>query len=471
MTDPVGWTAAQAVGALKEGKIDPGTLVEAALARHAAVDAAVNALPTLAGERARAAARNPALKDTLLGGLPIAVKDLTDVAGLRTTYGSPIFADHVPDVSDVLVERLEANGAIVLGKSNTPEFGAGAQTFNPVFGKTRNPWNTALTCGGSSGGSAVALATGQAWLATGSDLGGSLRIPASFCSVVGLRPSPGVVARAPCALPFDTLSVEGPMGRSAVDVALALDAMAGDHPRDPISRPPPAIPFRQQAQAGGAPGRVAVILDVGFMPLAREIADLVRAAGARFAEHGATVDTIPFDLTEARAVFQTLRAHLYAGNHAEKLAAHRDKLKPDVIWNIEKGLAQTAEEVQAAERARARLYARFTGLFDRYDLVLTPVTPVPPFDVDRRMVDRVGDHRFETYIDWLGFCWAITLMACPAIAMPAGFTRAGLPTGVQMVGPPHGDGRLLAHAHAFELAAGHQDYTPIDPRTPAGGLN
>lgn len=467
MTNPLDWTAAQASAALHAGKTTPAELVAAALARHAAVDGAVNALPTVAAERARAAASDPRLKETLLGGLPIAVKDLTDVRGVRTTYGSPIFADHVPDASDILVERLEANGAVVLAKSNTPEFGAGAQTFNPVFGKTRNPWNTALTCGGSSGGSAVALATGQVWLATGSDLGGSLRIPASYCSVVGLRPSPGTVARAPLALPFDTLSVEGPMGRSAVDVALALDAMAGEHPRDPISRPAPAIPYRQQAQAGTPPRRVAVILDIGFMPLDAEIADLVRAAGARFAEHGATVDTIPFDLTEARAVFQTLRAHLYAGNHAETLKRHRDMLKADVIWNVEKGLTQTAEEVQAAERARARLHARFAGLFERYDVLLTPVTPVPPFDVDQRMVDRVGAHRFETYIDWLGFCWAITLMACPALSVPAGFTRAGLPTGVQMIGPPHGDGALLGHAHAFELAAGHQDYAPIDPRPAA----
>src|SRR5882724_3550341 len=257
-------TACAAVELLKRGEVSPLDLVEAALARIAAANPSVNAMVTLAPERAREQARRlmaqkpkPADERGWLAGLPFAVKDLSDLAGVRTTYGSPIFADNVPVRSDVMVERLEANGGIPLGKSNTPEFGAGANTFNPVFGDTLNPWNTALNAGGSSGGAAAALATGEVWLATGSDLGGSLRTPASFCSVVGLRPSPGRVAAGPGDLRFGTLSVDGPMARSVEDAGLMLDAMVGWHVEDPISLPAPAESFRAAAAARLAPRRVA----------------------------------------------------------------------------------------------------------------------------------------------------------------------------------------------------------------------
>ncbi|MCB2100827.1 MAG: amidase, partial [Rhodobacterales bacterium] len=251
MTDWTTETARAAVAALKRGALSPHDLIDLTVARHGAVDGAVNALPTLCVERARAQA-DRILDGThegdrdhpgWLAGLPVVIKDLTDVAGARTTYGSPAFADHVAMRSDIMVETLEQRGAVVIAKSNTPELRAGAQTFNEVFGKTRNPWNTARTCGGSSGGSAVALATGQAWLATGSDLRGSLRIPAAFCSVVGLRPAPGRVARGPVADPMNDLSVEGPLGRTVGDVALLLDAMAGRHAGDPSALPRPATPF------------------------------------------------------------------------------------------------------------------------------------------------------------------------------------------------------------------------------------
>ena len=267
-------TAREAVRLLRNGALAPLELIDAALERVAVTDGSLNALPTLCPERARERARRlmadppDAPGPGWLAGLPIVVKDLEDVAGVRTTYGSPIYADHVPGRSSLVVERLEANGAIVLAKSNTPEFGAGANTFNEVFGETRNPWNAALTCGGSSGGSAAALATGQTWLATGSDLGGSLRTPASFCSVVGLRPSPGRVATGPRELPFDTLSVAGPMARTVADVALMLDAMAGRHPADPLSLTEPAEPFTIAAASRRAPRRVAFSPDLGISPVA-----------------------------------------------------------------------------------------------------------------------------------------------------------------------------------------------------------
>lgn len=299
-------TAREAVEHLNAGDLSPLELVDAALERHEAVDGIVNAMPTICAERARAHARRiadagpPSRNGTepngvWLGGLPIAVKDLQDVAGVHTTYGSPVYREHIPVRTDLAVERLERRGAIVLGKSNTPEFGAGANTFNEVFGKTRNPWNTTLTCGGSSGGSAVALATGQSWVATGSDLGGSLRIPASFCSVVGLRPSPGRVACGPAPLPFDVLSVEGPMGRNVGDVALMLDAMSGWHAADPISLPAPDRSFSAHLESPIAPTRVAFSRDLGFLPVDGEVADICAAACRQFEVFGSNVDEACLD--------------------------------------------------------------------------------------------------------------------------------------------------------------------------------
>jgi amidase len=279
-------TACAAVYVLKRGEISPLELVEASLARIAAVNPAVNAMVTLAPERARDQARRmvaqkqkPADERGWLAGLPLAVKDLNDLAGVRTTYGSPIFADNVPKRSDIMVERLEANGGVPIGMSNTPEFGAGANSFNEVFGETLNPWNTSLNAGGSSGGSAVALATGQVWLATGSDLGGSLRTPASFCSVVGLRPSPGRVAAGPGEIRFDTLSVNGPMARNVEDAALMLDAMAGWHIEDPLSLEAPAVGFRETARRRLVPKRVAFSTDLGITPVAQ-------GGGRAFCRHG-----------------------------------------------------------------------------------------------------------------------------------------------------------------------------------------
>jgi len=467
--DLVRLSATEVVEALTTGAVSPVELVDAAAARIEAVDGAVNALPTLCLDRARdqaaALAGRPAPDDRRgwLAGLPLVVKDLVDVAGVRTTYGSPLFANHVPERSDILVERLEERGAMVMAKSNTPEFGAGANTFNEVFGKTRNPWNTALTCGGSSGGSAVALATGMAWLATGSDLGGSLRTPASFCGVVGLRPSPGRVARAPASDPFDTLSVEGPMARSVPDLALMLDAMAGTHTEDPLSRPAPDLSY-VGALAGPPPGRVGWSPDLGFLPVDPEVAAVCEHALDVFAAMGATVDNACPDFADAGETFQILRAANFAMAHAEKLATHRDMLKPDIVWNVEKGLALTADEIGKARRARAALYARMVSFFDSHDLLATPAALVPPFDVDQRYVTHIGDVAFDNYMDWLGITFAITLTGCPAILVPCGFTAAGLPVGLQLVGRPHDEAALLAAAARLEEATVANRDLPIDPR-------
>ena len=474
MTDLTKLTARAAVDLLRRREVSPLEMINAAVARIEATDGFLNALPTLCVDRARTHAERiveagpeAGHGPSWLGGLPIAVKDLNDVAGVKTTYGSPLFADHVPDRSDIMVDTLERNGAIVIAKANAPEFGHGATTFNEVFGKTRNPWNTAMTCGGSSGGSAVAVATGQTWLATGSDLGCSLRTPAAFCSVVGLRPSPGRVARGPTRLPYDNLWVQGPMARTVADTALMLDAMVGAHPADPISLAAPKEPFLQAVDDPTPPERVAYSADLnGLTPVEAEVAEVCAAAAQRFSELGAVVEEACPDLGDARDIFHVLRANQFVGDLAPIVEENRSQVKPEIVWNLEEGYKLTAESLAAAERARSRLYARVVKFFETYDLLVTPATVVSPIDVDIRAIDEVAGHQFENYFDWYTIAYAITVTSLPALSLPCGFTGNGLPVGLQVVGPPRGEAPLLSAAGLMEDVLGLAAQLPIDPRPP-----
>ncbi len=462
-------TAVEVVGLLRRGEVSGLELLDALEQRIAAIDGAVGALPTLCFDRARLRAKilevRPIEERGLLCGLPVPIKDLTKVAGVRTTEGSPIYAERVPERSDFLVERLEAEGALVYAKSNTPEFGAGAQTFNEVFLPTRNPWDTRLSAAGSSGGAAAALASGTAWLAQGSDMGGSLRNPASFCGVVGLRPAPGRVAAGPSETPFQVLSVNGPMARNVRDCALLLDAMTGPHPGDPLSLPKPEIPFLAALDRLPPPRRVAFSRDLGLTPVDREVADLCQAAARAFEGAGVAVEEAHPDLGEAHEVFQVLRALDFATDLGPLVAEHRAHMKPEIIWNVEKGLALAGEQIAAAERTRGRLYHRAAAFFETYDLLLTPATIVPPFPVEERYVTACDGHAFETYIDWLAIAYAVTLTSCPAISIPCGFTREShLPVGLQLVGPPRGEAPLLAGALLMEQLLGLGPITPIEPK-------
>src|SRR3954470_628080 len=340
-------TACEIVGRLNAGEVSPLDLLDALEARIAEVDGEVNALPTLCFDRARAHAnelmKRPCGNRGLLAGLPVPIKDLTNVAGVLTTQGSPIYKDTIPPRSDILVEHLEQNGAVIYAKSNTPEFGAGANTFNEVFGPTRNPWNLSRSAAGSSGGAAAALATGTAWLAHGSDMGGSLRNPASFCGVVGMRPSIGRVAHTPVAKIDRNLGVQGPMARNVEDLALLLDAMSGEHPADPLSLPAPASSFLSAARSGSKPRRVAYSPDLGITPVDPEVAAITRKAAARFVEAGAIVEEAHPDLREAHECFHVLRAFDFAISRGALLRTKRDLLKPEVIWNIEEGLKLSVE--------------------------------------------------------------------------------------------------------------------------------
>ena len=446
-------SARAAVAALRAGELEPRELVEAALHGIEERDGPLNALPTLCAERAlaRIAAAD---RRSALAGLPIAVKDLTDVAGVRTTYGSPIYADHVPERSDILVERLEERGAVVLAKSNTPEFGAGAATFNEVFPTTRNPWDTSRTCGGSSGGSAVALASRQIWLATGSDLGGSLRTPASFCSVVGLRPSPGRVARGPAELPFDTLSVEGPMACDVADCALMLDAMSGSHPEDPLALAAPPEPYLSAALSPELPARIAWSDDLGITPVEPEVRAVCRAAVERLAAAGVTVAEAHPDLGTAPDAFHALRAAGFVAALGPLYETDRDRLKPEIVWNVELGLSQPPSQVVWAERERGRIFHEAASFLREHAILACPAACVAPFPTEERWVAAVDGVRFDNYVEWLRITFALTLTACPVIAVPCGFTAAGLPVGLQLAAAHGEEAALLRAAAAIEAVLG-----------------
>ena len=461
-------TACAIVDKLNAGDLTPLELLDVLEQRIAEVDGEVNALPTLCFDRARTRARALMQRKPgdrgLLAGMPVPIKDLTDVEGVRTTQGSPIYRDNVPARSDLMVERLEGNGALVYAKSNTPEFGAGANTFNEVFGPTRNPWDLSRSAAGSSGGAAAALASGTAWLAHGSDMGGSLRNPASFCGIVGMRPSIGRVAHTPIAKIDRNLGVQGPMARNVEDLALLLDAMSGEHPADPLSLPLLPTSFLSAARSGKRPKRIAYSPDLGITPVDPEIAAITRKAAERFAEAGAIVEDAHPDLREARQCFHVLRAFDFAVSKAELLRTRRDQLKPEVIWNIEEGLKLTVDQLERAEAQRVAMTARTLEFFQTYDLLLTPATIVAPFPIENRYVAECAGRKFDNYVEWLGIVYAITLVCCPALSLPCGFTAAGLPVGLQMVGPPRGEGQLLAHAKGLEDILGVRGTTPIDPR-------
>jgi amidase len=461
-------TACAIIDKLNAGEVTPLDLLDVLEARIAEVDGKVNALPTLCFDRARTHAKalmkKPVGARGLLAGLPVPIKDLYNVTGVLTTQGSPIYRDYIPAHSDISVERLEGNGGVIYAKSNTPEFGAGANTFNEVFGPTLNPWDLSRSAAGSSGGAAAALATGTAWLAHGSDMGGSLRNPASFCGVVGLRPSVGRVARTPVFKIDRNLTVQGPMARNVEDLALLLDAMSGEHPGDPLSLPPLPVSFLSSARSGQKPKRIAYSADLGITPVDPEVAAITRKAAERFAETGAIVEQAHPDLREAHECFQVLRAFDFAVSKAALLRSKRDQLKPEVIWNIEEGLKLTVEKLERAEAQRVAMFARTLEFFKTYDLLLTPATIVAPFPIENRYVAECDGKKFDNYVEWLAIVYAITLVYCPALSLPCGFTASGLPVGLQMVGPPRGEAPLLAGAKLLEDILGISGTTPIDPR-------
>jgi amidase len=468
LSDILRMNAVDVVFRLQSGALSPLECLQALEQRIETVNPKVNALVTLCFDRARKYAHDlmqrPVTERGVLAGLPVPIKDLIDVERVRCTQGSRIFADRIAPTSDLLVRHLEAEGGIVYAMSNTPEFGAGGQTFNDVFGITRNPWNLELTPAGSSGGAAVALATGVAWLAHGSDMGGSLRNPASFCGVVGMRPSPGRVASSVHGKIDGTLGVEGPMARNVTDLALLLDAMSGFEAGDPLSLPRDKHSFSSVMQNHWKPKRVAVSRDLGITPVDPEVAELVMTTARKLEGSGVIVEEACPDMREAMQCFQILRAQGFATGLRSLLLSHRGQLKDDVVWNIEKGLALNGGDIAVAEAQRSTLFHRMHEFLQHYDALLCPSTIVPPFPVVQRYVSRCNGVEFQSYVDWLLIAAVATLCACPAMSMPCGFTQSGLPVGLQIITANRTEAKLLAVAKHVEDVLDLGTITPIDPR-------
>ena len=469
MSDLYRKTATECVELLHSREVSSVELVQAAQQRIEAVNPSVNALPCVLADRAMKQARQfddrrLTGKDAgVLQGLPIAVKDYNDVGGAPTTYGSPLYADYVPEQSDATVQTLELNGAIPIAKSNVPEW-AGGHTFNPVYGTTKNPWDGSKSAGGSSGGSAAALASGMVWLATGNDLGGSLRTPAAFNSIVGLRPSPGVVPRGSRLQPFDTLWVEGPMARNVTDAALMLDAGAGFHPDDPLSFACSSGLYSQSITSAANPVRVAFSSDLGVVPVAKEIAAITERAASQFSSIGVDVTNDIPDFSGVLDAFQTLRGILLGTMMSELLAAHREDIAPEIVGNIELGMNVTSAQIFAAERTRWELYKQVNQFFKSHDVLICPSASIAPFPADQRYVEEIDGKPLNTYIDWFSITFALTMTACPVLSLPCGFTSAGLPVAIQLMGRPRGEAELLRAAYILEQQLGIDSQLPVDPR-------
>ena len=451
-------TAREMVAAVRAKQISARELLDLHLARIAERNPELNAIVSLDEDRARlsaAAADDATTAGDRLGplhGLPFAFKDTHDVAGWRTTYGSPLFADHVPDADELVVERIRTAGAVTIGKTNVPEFAAGSHTFNPVFGTTLNPVDPSRSAGGSSGGAACALRAGMVPLADGSDMGGSLRNPASFCGVVGLRPSLGRVPAWPSGNFWEVTSTSGPLARTVGDLALLLSVIAGPDVRVPTALAEPGTAFRDPRPADLAGLRVALSPDLGgLFEVDHEVRRVVEEAGAGLAAAGAEVAPAHPDLAEADDTFRTLRAWLFQSAFGALLDENPDSFKQSLADNIRVGAGLTGADVARAYEQRSALSERMRLFFESYDVLLLPTSQVPPFPADQEYPRDINGQPMATYLDWMRSAYVISVTGCPAISLPAGETADGLPIGVQMVAPFGADRRLLEVAAAVEL--------------------
>lgn len=456
-------TAVDLAGRIRRREISAREVMEAHLAQIEQVNPKVNAIITqvppeqslqAANEADAALARGEEVGP--LHGLPIAHKDTEATRGVRTTSGSPIHEHDVPEHTSLHLERAQQAGAIMIGKTNVPEFAAGSHTYNPVFGATLNPYDTSKSAGGSSGGAAVSLACGMLPIADGSDLGGSLRNPGNFNNVVGFRSSPGRVPAVPNGNGWNWMSIKGALGRTVADTALLFSTMVGRDPRDPLSIDEPGERFRQPLDREFRGMKLAWSPDMGGLPVDSRVTEvLARAASAMQRELGCDVEEATPDFTGADEVFQVLRAYRFAANFNEIFDENRHRIKESVIWNVEKGRSLTALDVGLAEQKQAALYQRMVAFLDEYNYLLCPVNQVPPFDVEIDYPTEIDGVQMSNYIEWMQSAYFISATGLPSISVPAGFTTDGLPVGLQIVGRPRDDMGVLQLAHAFEQATGH----------------
>lgn len=435
--------------------VSPLELLDAHLSVIDELNPKLNAVITLASDQARVAARKAAeTEGGRLHGLPLAIKDVTPTAGIRTTWASPLYKDHVPDRDAEVVRRLKAAGGIILAKTNTPEFACGANTNNALFGPTRNPWNTALSPAGSSGGSAVAVATGMVPLAQGTDFGCSIRIPAAFCGIVGIRPTPGLTPNDPMPLAWDPGQVHGCLARDALDCAMMLDSITGLSRLSPISVAPPwRSAFADVERMQDAEGlRIAYVSDIAGIGVDSEVDAICRATAIRLRDAGAQVEEVELDASDGRDPYQTWRGFWMVGQQYENLDA-LPQFGANLKGNVEAGLKLKAIDLAAAERTRQQVFHRFRALFERFDLLLTPAAPVKPFPVEKNFPTELNGKTFENYVDWIAPAFLITLVSLPAGSVPAGLSKDGLPVGMQIVAPRFEEPRILGLAKLVQQIA------------------
>jgi amidase len=454
-------SAGELVALVKSREITPVEILDAHLSAIDRINPKLNAIVTLVADQARTLAieaGNAVMRGDTIGplhGLPVGIKDITPTAGIRTTFGSPLFRDYVPTEDAEAVRRLKAAGAIVLAKTNTPEFAAGANTFNDVFGVTRNPWNTGLSPAGSSGGSAAAVASGMLPLAQGTDFGCSIRLPAAFCGIVGIRPTPGLTPNYPMPLAWDPGQVHGPLARSAADAARMLDALVGFSRLSPISVAPPWQSALAIVEAGGgAKGlRIAYVSDIAGIGVDTEIDNICRKAALALRDAGATVDEISFDASEGKVPYQAWRGLWMVGQQLANLA-RLEEFGPNLKGNVKAGLKVTPTDFAVAEKTRAVLFQKFRELFERYDLLLTPASPVKQFPVEQNFPTEINGKTLENYTDWIASSFLVTLMSLPAGSAPAGLTGDGLPVGMQIIGPRFEEPLILRMADLVHRSSG-----------------
>jgi len=445
---------------IRSKKLSAREALAAHLQQVERVNPKVNAVVTLVAEMAAAAAAKAdemqAHKQDLgpLHGLPVAHKDLLETKGIRTTFGSPLYKDYIPAEDDIVVERMQRAGAITIGKTNTPEFGAGSQTFNTVFGATHNPYDLTKTCGGSSGGAGVSLACGLAPVVSGSDTGGSLRNPAAFCNVVGFRPSIGRVPNPKAAFAWSTLSTSGCLGRSVADLAFVLSTIAGPDARAPLSINEPGQRFARPLDRSFKGARVAWFKDLGGVPFDPRVRAVVDQHRKTFESLGCIVEQAEPDFSPAEISFRVLRAWNSATTYGARLKEHPDAFKDTLKAEIEEGLRLTGVDLARAETAHGEIWRRFQAFLEKYEYFVLPTTQLPPFDVNTPYPTEIAGVKFDSYIDWMKSCWYISATGNPAASVPGGFTPEGLPVGVQIVGRDKEDFSVLQMAHAFEQATG-----------------
>ena len=462
-------SALQAHELLKKKEITASEILESSIQRIEEVDGNLNALPERCFARAREVANNidknssPKCYPNLLG-LPIAVKDYNDLSNVPTTYGSTIFKNNIPKASDRTIKLLERNGANPVAKSNVPEW-AGGHTFNPVHGLTRNPWDISKSAGGSSGGSASALASGQVFLATGNDLGGSLRTPAGFNGVVGLRPSPGLIPRGDRYMPFDTLWVEGPMARTVEDLALMLDSMVGHDIGDPLSFKSKTGYFIESLKKDLKPISIAVSEDLNLVPVDSKVRKVFKTAINNLSKHGLEInDDIP-DFSGVLDAFKTLRGVLMASMLGDLVNTHKNSILEDIRKNVQVGFDAKSLDIIEAEKTRRKLTSNMENFFRKHNFLICPSASVPPFSVDKPYITEIEGQKCETYIDWFSITFAITMTSCPTLCIPCGFTEIGLPIGIQIVAPPRHEAHLINFGWKLQKILSVSDQLPISPRT------